>query len=97
MQDQVKDNTKQGMGDIYLKSQSIRNTEDVQRIKDEISRKMILILKITPLAQKSVGDLKKVVEELYEFTTSMGGDIARLGEERVVVTPPGVRIWRGLL
>ena len=97
MEDQVRDNTKQGMGDIYLKSQSIRNTEDVQRIKDEISRKMILILKITPLAQKSVGDLKKVVEELYEFTTSMGGDIARLGEERVVVTPPGVRIWRGLL
>ena len=97
MEDQVRDNTKQGMGDIYLKSQSIRNTEDVQRIKDEISRKMILILKITPLAQKSVGDLKKVIEELYEFTTSMGGDIARLGEERVVVTPPGVRIWRGLL
>ena len=97
MEDQVRDNTKQGMGDIYLKSQSIRNTEDVQRIKDEISRRMILILKITPLAQKSVGDLKKVVEELYEFTTSMGGDIARLGEERVVVTPPGVRIWRGLL
>ena len=29
--------------------------------------------------------------------TSIGGDIARLGEERIVITPPGVRIWRGSL
>jgi len=24
----------------------------------------------------------------------MGGDMARLGEDRIVLTPPGVRIWR---
>jgi uncharacterized protein len=36
------------------------------------------------------------VEQLYEFATSVGGDIARLGDERVVITPPGVKIWRGL-
>jgi uncharacterized protein len=44
-----------------------------------------------------VEDLKTVVEQLYEFATSIGGDIARLGEERIVITPPGVRIWRGSL
>ncbi|TLY10071.1 MAG: DUF552 domain-containing protein, partial [Thaumarchaeota archaeon] len=35
-------------------------------------------------------------EQLYEFATAIGGDIARLGDERVVITPPGVKIWRGL-
>jgi SepF-like predicted cell division protein (DUF552 family) len=25
-----------------------------------------------------------------------GGDIARLGEERVVITPPNVKIWKGI-
>jgi SepF-like predicted cell division protein (DUF552 family) len=36
-----------------------------------------------------------VVEDLYEFSVSAGGDIARLGEERIVITPPGIKIWRG--
>ena len=82
--------------EIYLKAQALRNAEDIKKVKEELSKKRILILKITPLAQKSVSDLKEVVEELYEYATSIGGDIARLGEERIVVTPPGVKIWRGL-
>ena len=82
--------------DIYLKAQTLRNTSDIKNVKEELSKKMILILKITPLAQKSVKELKAGVEELYEYSTSIGGDIARLGEERVIVTPPGVKIWRGL-
>jgi hypothetical protein len=52
---------------------------------------------VTPLAQKSIEELKGAVEQLYEFSTSIGGDMARLGEERIVITPPGVRIWRGSL
>ncbi|MFB3043482.1 MAG: cell division protein SepF [Nitrososphaerales archaeon] len=58
---------------------------------------MIIILRITPLAQKNVDELRKAVEELYDFVISLGGDIARLGEERVVLTPPGVRVWRGAI
>jgi SepF-like predicted cell division protein (DUF552 family) len=34
------------------------------------------------------------VNELYGFTQSIGGDIARLGEERVVIVPNSIRIWR---
>jgi SepF-like predicted cell division protein (DUF552 family) len=56
---------------------------------------MILILRVTPLAQKDVEELRKVVEDLYSYSQSTGGDIARLGEERIVITPPGVKIWRG--
>ena len=58
---------------------------------------MILILRVTPLAQKDVVELRKAIEDLYKYVQSVGGDIARLGEERVVITPPSVRIWRGTL
>jgi SepF-like predicted cell division protein (DUF552 family) len=58
---------------------------------------MIIILRVTPLGQKDVEELRKVIEELYSYVQSTGGDIARLGEERVVVTPPSVKIWRGAL
>jgi len=50
---------------------------------------------VTPLAHKDIDNLRKVIEDLYSYVKSSGGDIARLGEERVVITPPNVKIWKG--
>jgi hypothetical protein len=82
---------------IYVKALPLRDREEVDDIKKDLSSNFIVILRITPLAQKNIEELRKAVEELYNYATSIGGDIARLGDERVVVTPPGVKIWRGLL
>lgn len=79
---------------VYLKAMPLRNLEDVEVIKREIKAGNILILKVSPLARKSVEDVKQAISELYEFTQSIGADIARLGEERVVMTPPSIKIWR---
>ena len=38
--------------------------------------------------------LRKVVEELYVIARDSNADIARLGEERIIVTPTGVKIWK---
>ncbi len=78
----------------YLKAMPLRSIDDVEVIKHELSLGNILVLKITPLARKSVEDVKEVVNELYGFTQSIGGDIARLGEERVVIVPNSIKIWR---
>lgn len=78
----------------YLKALPLRTLNDVKVIKHELKSGNILILRVTPLAKKNVEDVKKAVNELYEFTKSIGGDIARLGEERVVIVPSFVTIWR---
>ncbi len=78
----------------YLKALPLRTLNDVEVIKDELKSGNILILRVTPLASKSVENVKKAVNELYEFTKSIGGDIARLGEERVVIVPSYITIWR---
>jgi len=78
----------------YLKAMPLRNLADVEVIKHELNMGNILILKITPLARKSVEDVKKAVNELSAFTQSIGGDIASLGEERVVIVPDFIKIWR---
>lgn len=83
--------------EIMLKAISLKSIEDIQKVQEDVANKTIVILKVTPLAQKSLEELKTSVEQLYEYATSVGGDIARLGDERVVITPPGVRIWRGPL
>jgi SepF-like predicted cell division protein (DUF552 family) len=83
--------------EILLKALPLRSIDDVPKIQEDVGKRTIVILKVTPLAQKNVDELKQAVEQLYEFATSIGGDIARLGDERIVIAPPGVQIWRGSL
>ena len=78
----------------YLKAITIRDPSDIHSIKEDIKKGMILILRVTPLAQKDVDELRKVVEELYRVAKTSGADIARLGEERIIVTPSSVKIWK---
>ena len=81
---------------VYLKAITLRDKSDVAAVKEDIKKHMILIIRVTPLAQKDLDELRKAVEDLYSYTQSAGGDIARLGEERLVITPPDVKIWRGV-
>jgi SepF-like predicted cell division protein (DUF552 family) len=80
---------------VYLKAITLRDPTEVPSIKEDLKKQMIVIIRVTPLAQKSVDDLRGVIDDLYKFVQSVGGDIARLGEERVVITPAKVKIWRG--
>jgi SepF-like predicted cell division protein (DUF552 family) len=78
----------------YLKAMPLRDLSDLDVVKNEVKSGNIMILRISPLANKSIDDVKRAVNELCEFAESVGGDIARLGEERVVICPSGIRIWR---
>jgi uncharacterized protein len=81
---------------IYLKAVTLKNISEVSEIKKDAKKEMIIILRVTPLAHKDVEELRKAIDDLYKYVQSSGGDIARLGEERVVITPPGVKIWKGI-
>ncbi len=78
----------------YLKAMPLKDLADLENVKNEVQNGNIIILKITPLAQKSIEDVKSAVNDLFQFAESINGDIARLGEERVVICPKTVRIWR---
>ena len=79
---------------LYVKALPLQELDDVDAIKAEIGGGNILIVRITPLARKSVDETKLAITELTDHVKSIGGDIARLGEERIVITPPRVKIWR---
>jgi SepF-like predicted cell division protein (DUF552 family) len=78
----------------YLKAMPLRELGDLETVKTEVKNGNIVILRITPLASKSIEDVKQAVNQLYEFAESIKGDIARLGDERVVICPDRIRIWR---
>jgi SepF-like predicted cell division protein (DUF552 family) len=78
----------------YLKAIPLRDLADLEAVENEVRKGNIIILRITPLASKSITDVKAAVNQLYSFAESIHGDIARLGEERVVICPENIRIWR---
>jgi SepF-like predicted cell division protein (DUF552 family) len=78
----------------YLKAMPLRELADLETVKTEVKNGNIVIIRITPLASKSIEDVKQAVNQLYEFAESIKGDIARLGDERVVICPDKIRIWR---
>jgi hypothetical protein len=90
----VKSETENVLVKTYLKALPLRDLSELETVKSEVNSGNILILRITPLANKNIEDVKRAVNELCEFVESINGDIARLGEERVVICPSNVRIWR---
>ncbi len=78
----------------YLKAMPLKELSDVEKVKTEVKDGNIIILRITPLASKSIEEVKTAVNDLFQFAEETGGDIARLGEERVVICPKNIRIWR---
>lgn len=80
---------------MYVKAIPLRELSDVNKIVAEISEGNILIIRITPIARHSIKETKEAVNKLRQIISQQGGDIARLGTERIVITPPDVKIWRG--
>jgi len=78
----------------YVRAMPLSHLKDLDLIERVLSSGNVLIIKITPIAKRSVEETKIAINQLTDFAKRQGGDIARLGEERVVLTPPGIRIWR---
>jgi len=82
-------------GTRYIKAIPLRAYEDIDVIKAEVRAGNIVICNVAPLAKHNIEDVKRGINELNEYAQANDGDIARLGEERVIITPKNVRIWRG--
>jgi len=78
----------------YVKAFPLKEYGDLEKIKNELRAGNVLIVKLTPLAISNIEAVKDAIAELKAFAEAIGGDIARLGEERIVLTPPTIRIWR---
>ncbi|MDN5358559.1 MAG: uncharacterized protein PWP76_402 [Candidatus Diapherotrites archaeon] len=76
----------------YVKPIQLNSVQDYDKIMAEVNRGNIILLNIRPLATKNAVGLKEVVSRIKESVLEMGGDIARITEFYVLVTPPGIKI-----
>ncbi|HIJ98710.1 TPA: cell division protein SepF [archaeon] len=58
-------------------------------------RNNIVILKIKPRLLQEKMELKRALKRIQRTAAAIGGDMAGLKEDVILITPPDVTIWRG--
>lgn len=79
---------------VYIKTWTLNSLDELEKVKGELETGNIAIVRLTPLLDVDLDDVKRAVRKLKKVTAEIGGDIASLGEDRIIVTPPRVKIWR---
>jgi len=71
----------------------IQQYEDIKAISDYVYGGNVLILDFSPISDEEV-ILKRITNELKKMATDIGGDIAGIGNNLMIISPSGVKVDR---
>jgi SepF-like predicted cell division protein (DUF552 family) len=71
----------------------IQRYEDIKKLSEYVYGGNVLILDFSPISDEEV-ILKRITNELRKITDDIGGDIAGIGNNLMIVSPGGVKIDR---
>ncbi len=77
--------------DFYVKPIALQRETDVSIVEEELKSRNLVLLNITPIA-KNPARLKEVISKLKTCVTELNGDIARIDEDKILLTPHNVKI-----
>ena len=77
--------------DHYIKPVALMQQTDVELIKKELSSSNIILMNISEM-MKRPNTLKTVIDELKIYVDRMNGDIARIDEDKILLTPGKIKI-----
>ena len=81
-----------------IKAIPLKDIYDVSKIKEELSAGNVLIVNITPFIgregreSQNFSKMRKITSDLANYALSIDGDVARIGNERLVLAPSSFRI-----
>ena len=79
----------------YVRVLSLNEFSDVEGILDRLrDRNSIVILKIKPKLVQEKIELKRALKRIQRTCQAIGGDIAGIKEDVIVITPPEMEIAR---
>jgi len=77
--------------DHYIKPVALQQQTDVELIKKELSSSNIILMNISEMAKRP-NTLKAVIDDLKVFVDKMNGDIARIDQDKILLTPGKIKI-----
>lgn len=81
-------------GKFFIKVETLGEFSDVDRIQEHVRAGDIVWVKIKPLKEKDMTELKRSIDRLRKTCVAINGDIAGIDEDFIVLTPPGVIVHR---
>jgi SepF-like predicted cell division protein (DUF552 family) len=77
--------------DFYVKPVTLQSDSDVKVVEEELKQRNLILLNLTPMV-RNPAKLKAAVNELKLFTNNINGDMARITEDKILLTPGNVKI-----
>ncbi len=75
----------------YVKPVALEQQEDAEQIKKELLAGNIVLMNIKEM-EKRPNTLKTIVDDLKGDVEKMNGDIARIDDEKILLTPRTIKI-----
>ncbi len=88
----VEDETLYEDADAFVKPLTLEKQEDVALVLNETKAGNIILLNIEFLSKRNAIKLKELVSEIKTGIEGIDGDIARISQDRVLITPSKVKI-----
>jgi hypothetical protein len=77
--------------DFYVKPISLESESDVSVVMDELKQKNLVLLNVSAM-KRNTAKLKMIVDNIKAHVHKINGDIARIDEDKILLTPTKVKI-----
>ena len=77
--------------DFYVKPVALESEADIKVIEDELKQRNIILLNMAPMA-RNAAKLKMIIGDLKEYINKINGDIARIDNDKILLTPSKIKI-----
>ena len=77
--------------DFFVKPIALESEGDVGIIMEELKARNIILLNVSPM-KRNAAKLKMVVDNIKSHVSKINGDIARIDEDKILLTPSRVKI-----
>jgi SepF-like predicted cell division protein (DUF552 family) len=81
-------------GKVAIKVDKIEDFADSDRIQKHLRDGSIVIVKIKPLKEKDLSELKRAIDKLRKTCVACSGDIAGIDEDWIILTPKFAHVAR---
>lgn len=81
-------------GPLKIVVETLADFADTEKIQARLREGDIVWIKIKPLKEKDMTELKRAVDRLRKTCMAVEGDIAGIDEDYLVITPKGVVVHR---
>ena len=88
----VEEETMYDDADAFVKPLSLNRQEDVDAVLTEAKQGNVVLLSIAELSRRNAIKLKELVTAVKSRIDVIDGDIARISQDKILVTPSKVKI-----